>query len=126
LIADDNLYLGVEAGWTNPTGSVGPIDTDWTYVPIELNLKYAVAASQSVVFDVGAGLSFNYAKFKMSGDSASDWMFGGQFFADLNYTIQQFFLGISGKYQIGQDFKKDGRQFSCNNWRIGGQIGIMF
>ena len=62
----------------------------------------------------------------MFGDSAYDWMFGGQAFMDLNFTINQFFLGISGKYQLGQDFKKDNRQFSCNNWRLGGQIGFMF
>ena len=126
LLTDDNLYLGLEAGWTNPKGSVGSSDTELTYVPIEVNLKYALAASQSVVFDIGAGLSYNYGKFEVAGDSLDDWMFGGQFFADLNFTIQQFFLGVSGKYQIGQDFKKDNRQFSCNNWRIGGQIGVMF
>jgi hypothetical protein len=131
LITDDNLYLGVEAGFTNPSGNftdpgAGSTGTRLTYVPIEVNLKYAVAASESVAFDIGAGLSYNYAKLKMYGDSGSDWMFGGQFFADLNFTFNQFFVGISGKYQLGQDFKKDNRQFNCKNWRIGGQIGYMF
>lgn len=131
LLTEDNLYLGLEAGYTNPSGDftdpvAGSTSTKLVYVPIEVNLKYAVAASQSVVFDIGAGLSYNYAKLEMYGNSTYDWMFGGQFFADLNFTIQQFFLGISGKYQISQDFKKDNRQFSCNNWRIGGQLGFMF
>lgn len=131
LVADDNFYLGVEAGYTNPSGDftapvAGSTGTRLTYVPIEVNLKYAVAASQNVAFDIGAGLSCNYARFKIYDESASDWMFGGQAFMDLNFTINQFFLGISGKYQLGQDFKKDNRQFSCNNWRIGGQIGVLF
>jgi len=121
-----NVYLGLEAGWTNPTGNVGPIDTDWTYIPIELNIKYAVPAARSLVFDIGAGISYNYGKFKMAGASLDDWMFGGQFFMDLNYTIDQFFLGISGKYQLAQDFDKEGAKFSPNNWRLGGQIGVMF
>ena len=126
LLTADNLYLGIEAGCANPEGSVGSSDTELMYVPIEVNLKYAVAASQSVIFDIGAGLSYNYGKFEVAGDSLTDWMFGGQAFMDLNFTINQFFLGISGKYQIGEDFKKDNRQFSCNNWRIGGQLGFMF
>jgi len=131
LVADDNFYIGLEAGYTNTSGDfmdpvAGSTGTRLTYVPIEANLKYAVAASRNVAFDIGAGLSYNYAKFKIYGDSAHDWMFGGQFFMDLNFTIQQFFLGVSGKYQIGEDFKKDNRKFSCNNWRLGGQIGVMF
>ena len=131
LITEDNLYLGAEVGYTNTSGEftdpiAGSTGTRLMYIPIEVNLKYAVAASQNVAFDIGAGLSYNYAKFKMFGDSAYDWIFGGQAFMDLNFTINQFFLGISGKYQLGQDFKKDNRQFSCNNWRLGGQIGFMF
>jgi len=121
-----NWYLGLEGGWTNPTGSVGPIDTDWTYIPIELNIKYAAAVAQGVVIDIGAGPSYNYGKFKMAGDSLSDWMFAGQAFMDLNFTFDQFFIGISGKYQFSQDFDKEGAKFSPNNWRLGGQIGVLF
>jgi hypothetical protein len=121
-----NWYLGMEAGWANPTGNVGSFDTDWTYVPIELNAKYAAAVAESVVFDLGGGISYNYGKFKMAGDGLSDWMFGGQVFMDLNFTIDQFFLGISGKYQFSQKFDKEGMEFSPNNWRLGGQIGVMF
>jgi hypothetical protein len=121
-----NWYLGMEAGWTGPSGSVGHVDTDWTYVPVELNIKYATAVAQSVVLDLGGGISYNYGKFKMAGDSLSDWMFGGQFFADLNFTFDQFFLGISGKYQLSQKFDKDSHEFSPDNWRLGGQIGVMF
>ena len=126
LLTEDNLYLGIEAGCANPEGSIGSSDTKLMYVPIEVNLKYAVAASQSVVFDIGAGLSYNYGKFEVAGDSLTDWMFGGQAFMDLNFTFDQFFIGISGKYQFSQKFDKEGLEFSPNNWRLGGQIGVLF
>lgn len=114
-----NLYLGLEAGWAGPDG-----DVDLTYVPIELNMKYAVEAAQNLAFDIGAGVSYNYAEVENAGPSEDDWLFGGQFFVDLNYTIDQFFIGISGKYQITEDFEDSDSDF--NNWRIGGQIGVMF
>ena len=116
-----NVYLGMEAGWTNTDGD---FDAELTYVPIELNIKYAVPAAQNLAFDIGAGISYNYGEFKMAGSSLDDWMFGGQFFVDLNYTINQFFMGISAKYQINEDFKD--YDFNYNNWRLGGQIGVMF
>jgi len=120
-----NWYLGLEGGWTNPTGSVGPIDTEVTYVPIELNIKYAAAVAQSVVLDLGIGGSYNYVKEKASGfGDDNDWLWGGQAFMDLNFTINQFFLGISGKYQITQEFKDF--DYNYNNWRLGGQIGVLF
>jgi len=84
------------------------------------------------VIDLGAGISYNYIKEEATAsalgntESASidDWLFGGQFFVDMNYTIDQFFIGINGKYQLTEDFKDF--NYSYNNWRVGGQIGIMF
>jgi hypothetical protein len=127
----DDLYLGLEAGYTNPDGKAGPYDFKLTFVPVELNLKYAVEAAPQLIFDIGAGLSYSYGKVKVSDSSESDWLFGGQFFADLNYTFSQFFIGISGKYQITEnisdtDHFHTGENIKCNNWRIGGQIGVMF
>jgi hypothetical protein len=129
----ENLYIGVEAGWANPDGDVDiygvNVDTELTYVPIELNLKYAVEPSPNFVFDVGAGASYNYAQVESSAAGTTivdedDWLFGGQFFADLTYKFDQFFIGINGKYQITEDFADYDNDF--NNWRIGGHIGIMF
>jgi hypothetical protein len=144
-----NLYLGAEAGYTNPDGNldedvyvpyVGIVhahaDTEVTFVPIELNLKYAIEAAPNFVIDIGAGGSYNYVKVEanvtasalgvsapiLSG-SNDDWLWGGQFFADLNYTINQFFIGVNGKYQLTEDFKDS---YDYNNWRVGGQIGIRF
>jgi len=126
----ENWYLGMEAGYTQPKGTICGADRTLTYVPVELNVKYAAAVAQSVVLDIGAGASYNYAKFKFSGllsDSESKWLFGGQFFADLNFTFNQFFIGISGKYQLTQEFKRKAiYDFNADNFRLGGQIGVMF
>jgi hypothetical protein len=125
----DNLYLGAEVGFAQPDGKIGILDSELTYVPIELNLKYAINASPDLVIDIGGGGSYNYGKFRISGSgidnsSVDDWLFGGQVFADLNYKISAFFIGINGKYQITEDFKDF--DFHCSNWRIGGQIGVSF
>jgi hypothetical protein len=136
-----NLYLGLEVGWTNPDGEVYDVDTELTYVPVELNLKYATEVSPQFVIDFGAGVSYNYAKIELdaatgtfedietgeelgSSVDESEWLFGGQFFVDLNYTFDQFFLGINGKYQLTEE--GDDLPVNFNNWRIGGQIGFFF
>ncbi|OGW36505.1 MAG: hypothetical protein A2Y97_14090 [Nitrospirae bacterium RBG_13_39_12] len=123
-----NLYLGLEVGYANPEGDAFFGNTELTLVPIELNLKYSAEAAPSLAFDLGAGISYNYGEFEVSGggssDSVDDWMLGGQFFADINYKIDNFFIGINGKYQITEDFKD--YEFDLNNWRVGGQIGLMF
>lgn len=123
-----NLYLGMEVGYTQPNGDIDAYDTELTFVPVELNLKYALEPGPDFIIDFGAGVSLNYGEFKISGpglsDSVDDWLFGGQFFTDLNYKIDRFFFGINVKYQITEEFEDN--DFDMNNWRIGGQIGIMF
>jgi hypothetical protein len=130
-----NLYLGIEVGYANPDGSARgfdyDIDTDVTFAPSELNLKYAVNASPNLVIDFGAGISTTYVEIEQTVTtpdgiifiSDSDWLFGGQFFVDMNYTANQFFMGINAKYHLTEDFE-DFTNFS--NWRIGGQLGIRF
>jgi len=122
------LYLGVEVGYTNPDGNIDSLDTELTYVPAELNLKYAVEAAPRLAVDFGLGASYGYGKFEISGggisDSVDDWLFGGQVFTDLNYKIDRFFIGINGKYQITEEFKD--YDFNMSNWMVGGQIGIIF
>jgi len=131
------LYLGAEVGYANPEGSflgidpwgyVAKINSELTFVPIELNLKYAIPATSNLVFDLGAGASYTYVEEEATlfgiVSRADDWLFGGQVFADMNYTTGIFFIGINGKYQITEDF--EGGNYSYNNWRVGGQIGVMF
>jgi hypothetical protein len=142
-----NFYIGMEVGYTNPQGDLSgnvfvpgigivhiDADTETTFVPIELNLKYAIKASPYLVIDIGAGASLNYATAEISvpdydiSVDDDDWLWGGQIFADLNYKINQFFIGINAKYQITEDYEIEDFEtdVSGKNWRIGGQAGIMF
>lgn len=125
-----NLYLGAEVGYANPEGNAFGLDTELTFVPIELNLKYVVEAAPNLDVDFGIGISYNYAEEKASGlgvsVSVDDWVFGGQLFADLNYKINKFFIGINAKYQLtGEpEFEYMGytieADYDYSNWRIGG------
>ncbi len=134
-----NLYLGAEVGYANPEGEAKlstffgsvDVDTEIDYIPIEVNLKYTLEAIlPNLVIDLGAGVSYNYARaevtvgsgFASESDDDIHWLLGAQCFTDLNYKINEFFVGINGKYQITEDFE----DVNFNNWRIGGQIGIMF
>ncbi|MFZ5906356.1 MAG: outer membrane protein [Nitrospirota bacterium] len=118
------LYLGLEAGYARPEGEIGPVDSELTYVPVELNAKYALPISPYLVVDLGAGISYNYAEFEFLNDNTDDWVFGGQFFVDVNYMFEKIFIGFNGKYQVTEEFKSDDVELS--NWRLGGHIGYMF
>src|SRR4030042_1568224 len=123
-----NLYLGAEVGYANPDGKIEDVKIEATFIPIELNLKYAFKAAPNFIIDVGAGVSYNFAELEITepgdSDSEDDWLFGGQFFVDLNYTVNQFFIGVNAKYQLTEDFKD--ADFNFSNWRVGGQVGLMF
>ncbi len=143
-----NLYLGMESGYAKTDGTItaylidypyiyyANVDSDLTFVPVELNLKYAIGTSPYFTIDFGAGVSYNYVEEELSAlglsISADDWLFGGQFFIDLNYKFDQWFFGINAKYQITEDFEEWGHPYgldldhNLNNWRIGGQIGFLF
>src|SRR3990172_2528380 len=107
-----NLYLGGEVGYANPDSSVdiggNEVKTDVTFIPVELNLKYAVLPYPNFVASFGAGVSYNYVETEISGngiEEGDDWLFGGQFFADLNYTVGNLFFGVDAKYQLTDDFE---------------------
>lgn len=129
------LYLGLEAGYSNPSGTytdpiLGNIDTELTYVPIELNAKVAFELVKNLAFDVGGGLSINYAEMKGSilgvPVTEDDWLWGGQVFADINYVVGGVvYIGINGKYKLAENGLKD-YDVSLNNWMVGGQIGVKF
>jgi len=128
----DGLYFGGEVGYAYSKGSVQvyltDVDTKLTFIPVELNLKYAVKAGSNIVLDAGAGASYNYVREKAASSyntaSETDWVLGGQLFFDANYTMNKFFVGINGKYQITEDFKDASYDYS--NWRVGGQLGYIF
>ena len=126
---EKNLYLGAEVGYTSNDGSVeifgATVNSDVIFMPIELNMKYAVRILNNLIIDLGVGGSYNYAKEEISGsDSIDEWVFGGQFFGDVNVAIGKIFLGINSKIQFTDKGKDTAKNYS--NWRIGGQIGVIF
>jgi len=140
------LYLGMEVGWAgtsnddrvNIAGDKVKTDVDVTFVPVELNLKYAIAASPEWIIGIGAGVSYSYFEVEIDPKGyrdadEDDWVWGGQLFADVNYKMSdQWFLGINGKYQFTEDLEFDIKgedvetDTSADNWRVGAQIGLMF
>jgi hypothetical protein len=129
------LYLGLEAGYSNPSGTytdaiLGNVDTELTYVPVELNAKVAFEPVKNLAIDVGGGVAINYAEMKGSilgvPVTQDDWLWGGQFFADINYIAGGVvYIGINGKYKFAEKGLKD-YDVTLNNWMIGGQIGVKF
>ncbi len=139
--ASDGLYIGLE-GYGRITsnlyvgGEIGAgtnIDIggeEITFVPVELNLKYAKEAARNFVVDFGAGLSYSSVEiqyrplFGAAQEKRSNWLFGGQVFADLTYKINWFSIGVNGKYQITEDFKDE--SIDLSNYRLGVQLGMVF
>jgi len=121
-----NLYLGGEVGGA---ANITIFGEDISFFPVEVNLKYAIEAARNFAVDFGAGVSYSYAKLQDhslfgSDRERSDWLFGGQFFAELTYKIDWFSIGVNAKYQITQGFRDE--DFDLSNWRIGAQIGVVF
>ncbi len=129
-----NVYVGVEAGYVSTDGNLETfeadpnLDSDLIFIPIELNVKYTIKATSKLIIDLGTGISCSYAKEDVpksyTSDTIDDWVLGGQLFADLNYKIGQLFIGFNGKVQLTDKGKDSANNYS--NWRIGGQIGVMF
>ena len=137
---DDGLYLGLE-GYGKMTKNLylgGEIGIGFNmegreevyFIPVELNVKYAKEAARDLVVDVGAGLSYSSVEIRYTAlfgtdqEARSDWLFGGQVFADLTYKIHRFTIGFNGKYQITEEFKNEG--INLNNFRLGVQMGMVF
>jgi len=122
-----NLYLGGEIGVNVNMTNLGETVT---FVPIELNLKYAMEAARNFVVDFGAGISYSSVEiqycpwFGPCQEQGSDRLFGGQVFADLTYKMNWFSIGINGKYQITEAFKD--ASINLSNYRLGVQLGLLF
>lgn len=141
-----NFYLGIESGYAWSSGDqsftfiddIGRqihvnFDIDVDYVPIEFNAKYVFEIHPCWAIDIGGGISGNYFNIDASAGEVdfggdSDWLFGGQFFADVNYKMGPWFFGANFKYQITEDISLSGfdTDVSASNFRVGGQGGIMF
>lgn len=140
------------ADWINRYRSAGLSDvrgtfwyefsTEIEYIPVQLNVKYVLKPSENVICSIGGGISYNYAEVSVAEKTApgsvigsaslslDDWLFGGQVFAELLYTIDRYFIGISGAYQFTEDFDDEGGDDegapNFNNFRLGGKIGFYF
>jgi hypothetical protein len=127
------------------------LDLDMTYVPIEFNTKYVIPINHCLNFDIGAGFSYNYIRLHENAPgiprigappsastsvsvSTENWIFGGQFFAELNYKFKNnLYMGIAAKYQLTEDttfpapYRGAGTSsMSADNFRVGMQMGYMF
>jgi hypothetical protein len=130
-----NLYLGGEIGYANPEGThADPFfeqvrKNSVTFVPLEGNLKYAIETGPNFAVDFGGGLSLNWVKEETTINfdylpAESAVLPGAQVFADLNFAVSNFFFGLNGKFQVTEN--SENLYYSYTNWRIGGQIGILF
>jgi hypothetical protein len=128
----EGLYIGGEGGFARNKGTVTLLDTSventLMYVPIELNAKYVLALTSWLALDVGGGACCGYARLEESAagekETETDWLPGGQGFADLNFIAGPLFIGINGKYQLTKKFKD--ADFNLNNWQVGAQLGLAF
>ena len=120
----ERLHLGGELGYARSSGSIPLVKTELTYVPIELNLKYAAAVTPWADFTLGGGFSYNYVKFEADClgncfDSEEDWHPGLQLFGGARLNVLRFLLGVEGKYQVSEERDLD-------NWRLTAQAGYRF
>lgn len=120
----ERLHLGGELGYARSSGSIPLVKTELTYVPIELNLKYAAIATPWVDFTLGGGFSYNYVRFEVDCfgtcfDADEDWHPGLQFFGGARFNALRFLLGVEGKYQVSEEQDLD-------NWRLTAQAGYQF
>jgi hypothetical protein len=123
-----NFYLGGEIGRAFNVDLLGGEEID--FIPIELNLKYAIEAARNFVVDLGVGVSYSYVEIQYDPflgpkeEKRDDWLLGGQVFTDLTYKIGWFAIGVDAKYQMTEDFKEENVDLS--NWRLGIHIGGVF
>lgn len=133
LLASRNIYIGGELGYASTEGDrPGGGQSELRYVPLELNIKYAVFVFPDTVVDIGGGFSLNYVdEESISGTSSNldDWVVGGQVFASINRLAGNFFIGIEGRYQGTEHFKGDtlsNATYDLTNWRLGARAGMHF
>lgn len=134
------LYAGGEVGFANRDSSATIVDgttsslaeTEITYVPIELNVINILSFGARIQTRFGIGVSYNYVRIESdplpggvmlkSSDDDKEWLIGGQLFADIDYHINNFFVGLDLKLQITKDW--DAEDYS--NGRVGGHVGWRF
>jgi hypothetical protein len=121
----DRLHLGGELGYARSSGSIPLVKTELTYVPIELNLKYAATVAPLLDFTLGGGFSYNYVRFTADClgtcfAAEEEWHPGIQLFGGIQLNaLRYLLLGVEGKVQVNEE--KD-----LDNWRLTAQAGYRF
>ena len=136
-----HLYLSPEVGYVGTDnsddvyymGDSVKVDLDVKYVPVELNLRYAIGFAKKWVFGIGVGASYNYFEVEIdpkgySNETEDDWVWGGQVFADLTHNFGSWVMGLNFKYQFTEDleFNDYDTDTKATNSRIGPRIGFVF
>ena len=119
----DRLYLGGEVGYARTEGSIPLVETELTYVPIELNLKYARAANPIVAIAYGGGVSYNFVEVEQNClgtcfAEEKEWLLGAQVFGGIHLNFTRVILGAEAKYQLTEE--------DLDNWRLAVQAGYKF
>lgn len=121
----DTSYIFTLITTTTTVTTYSP-DSETIFIPLELNIKYALDLGNDFVFSFGGGLSRNFIKEKMAGrqilgtDSdgqyilgpyrdyyrVKDWVNGMQLFAELFYRpeYENYFYGAKLSTKILDDF----------------------
>jgi len=124
------FYLGGEIGVAYTDGSYKSTDTELTFVPVEINVRYQFDLLPPFNLDIGIGGSLCFYNMEIAAgtitggddsDKSSAW--GGQAFVDLNAEFEWFYIGANAKYQITEEITND---INLNNYRVGAQFGIAF
>jgi hypothetical protein len=125
-----NLYLGGEIGVTIIDGSYKDIDTELTFVPVEIHVRYRFDLSSRFNLDVGVGVAHCFYDIEIAAetnkdgdDSDKNSVWGAQASVDLNTQFGWFYIGANAKYQITEDIVDD---INLNSYRVGAQFGIAF
>lgn len=119
----ERLQFGGEVGYARSEGSIPQVTTELTYIPVELNLRYAAAATPLLTFTLGGGVSYSYVRF--AADCADvcfakddDWLAGVQLFGGARFNHPRYLLGLEGKVQVTEE--------DLDNWRLAAQAGYRF
>lgn len=122
------IQVGGEIGYAKADGSVRvsgrDLDSEFKFVPVEMNAKFSSGITDRLSYAIGLGISMIFVDFDSPdfGFDEDNWLWGGQLFGELNYTLGNVILGLDVKWHQTESFK----DVDFNNYRAGAHIGWMF
>jgi len=105
---------------------IGILTDELSIVPIEVNVTRMMPVSTRVVADLGGGLAAVHGTFTeiWSETETTEWVFGGQLCAGVDWIPGRLEVGMKATYQITGDFADF--SWSLDNWRIVLRTGVVF